>query len=49
MNIWKIPLFDSDIGDEETAAATKVLASKWLTIGEITKQNLLPGPGNRLL
>ena len=38
MSIWKIPLFDSDIGDEETAAATKVLTSKWLTMGEITKQ-----------
>jgi len=38
MSIWKIPLLGSDFGDEEIAAATKVLTSKWLTMGEITSK-----------
>lgn len=35
---WKIPFFDSDIGQDETAAVTKVLKSRWLTMGEVTKR-----------
>ncbi len=38
MSQWKIPLFDSDYGDEEINAVTKVLQSRWLTLGEITHQ-----------
>lgn len=38
MSIWKIPLFDSDIGEAEIAAATRVLSSRWLTMGEVTRQ-----------
>ena len=35
---WKIPLFDSDIGQEEIHEVTNVLESKWLTMGEMTRQ-----------
>ncbi len=35
---WKIPLFDSDFGQEEIDAVTKVLQSRWLTMGELTHQ-----------
>ena len=38
MSQWKIPLFDSDFGNEEIGAVTKVLQSRWLTMGEITHQ-----------
>ncbi len=38
MSIWKIPLFDSDIGAAEIEAVTRVLNSKWLTMGEVTRQ-----------
>lgn len=38
MSQWKIPLFDSDIGQEEIQEVTKVLASKWLTMGEVTRK-----------
>jgi len=38
MNQWKIPLFDSDYGQQEIDAVTKVLQSRWLTMGEITHQ-----------
>jgi dTDP-4-amino-4,6-dideoxygalactose transaminase len=31
---WRIPLFDLDIGDEEIAAVTEVLRSRWLTMGD---------------
>lgn len=34
MSEWKIPLSDLDYGDEEQAAAVRVLQSKWLTMGE---------------
>ncbi len=33
---WKIPLADVDLGKEELDAVTKVLKSKWLTMGEVT-------------
>ncbi len=35
---WKIPLFDSDIGTEEIEEVTKVLKSRWLTMGEVTAE-----------
>jgi len=38
MQPWKVPLFDSDYGDEEIEAVTHVLQSRWLTLGEITNQ-----------
>ena len=38
MNQWKIPLFDSDINEIEIKEVTKVLESRWLTMGGITKQ-----------
>ncbi|MDZ7265109.1 MAG: DegT/DnrJ/EryC1/StrS family aminotransferase, partial [candidate division KSB1 bacterium] len=38
MSIWKIPLFDSDIGEAEIEAATRVMRSKWLTMGDVTRQ-----------
>lgn len=31
---WRIPLFDLDVGDEEIAAVTNVLRSRWLTMGD---------------
>jgi len=38
MSQWNIPLFDSDIGEEEIREVTRVLESKWLTMGEMTKK-----------
>jgi dTDP-4-amino-4,6-dideoxygalactose transaminase len=35
---WRVPLCDVDIGDEEIAAATDVLRSKWLTMGAVTQR-----------
>jgi len=35
MSQWKIPLFDSDFGQEEIDAVIKVLQSRWLTMGEM--------------
>jgi dTDP-4-amino-4,6-dideoxygalactose transaminase len=35
---FKIPLFDLDIGEEETQAVQEVLSSKWLTMGDVTRQ-----------
>ncbi len=34
----KIPLSDIDLGDEETEAVTKVLKSKWLSMGPVTEE-----------
>jgi dTDP-4-amino-4,6-dideoxygalactose transaminase len=34
---WKITLTTPDIGPEEIAAVTKVLESKWLTMGPATE------------
>jgi len=35
---WKISLSDIDFGEEEITAVTKVLKSKWLTMGEVTQE-----------
>jgi dTDP-4-amino-4,6-dideoxygalactose transaminase len=35
---WKIPLMDPDLGAEEIAAVTRVLESKWLTMGAVTAE-----------
>ena len=34
---WRIPLADIDLGDEEIAAVTEVLKSKWLSMGSQTQ------------
>lgn len=34
---WKIPLSDIDLGQDEIDAVTDVLNSKWLTMGEVTR------------
>lgn len=33
---WKVPLTDIDLGQEEIEAVTKVLKSKWLSMGPVT-------------
>src|SRR2546421_667233 len=33
---WAVPLTEPELGNEEVEAVTRVLASKWLTMGEIT-------------
>jgi dTDP-4-amino-4,6-dideoxygalactose transaminase len=38
MSQWKIPFFDSDIGKEEIAEVVKVMESRWLTMGDLTRQ-----------
>lgn len=38
MGQWKIPLFNSNYSSDEIKAATKVLESRWLTLGEVTHQ-----------
>ena len=35
---WKIPLSDIDLDDEEIEAVTKVLRSKWLSMGPVTQR-----------
>lgn len=35
---WQVPLFDPDLGVEEEQALIDVIRSKWLTMGERTKQ-----------
>lgn len=35
-SLWRIPLADIDMGDEEIEAVTAVLRSRWLTMGEKT-------------
>ena len=32
--MWKVPLFDTDLGEAECAAATGVIRSGWLTMGD---------------
>lgn len=38
MSIWRIPLADIDLGEEEKAAVNAVLERRWLTMGEETQQ-----------
>jgi dTDP-4-amino-4,6-dideoxygalactose transaminase len=35
---WKVPLSDVDIGEEEIRAVTKVLRSRWLSMGAVTQE-----------
>ena len=35
---WKIPLSDIDLDEEEIEAVTKVLRSKWLSLGPVTQR-----------
>lgn len=35
---WKVPLSDIDLGEEEVEAVSKVLRSKWLSMGPVTEQ-----------
>jgi dTDP-4-amino-4,6-dideoxygalactose transaminase len=35
---WRVPLADIDFGPEEEAAVLEVLRSRWLSMGEVTKQ-----------
>lgn len=35
---WRVPLFDLDYGEEERAAVDAVLVSRWLTMGERTRE-----------
>ncbi|WP_322805968.1 DegT/DnrJ/EryC1/StrS family aminotransferase [Thermanaerothrix sp.] len=37
MSIWRIPLADIDLGEEEKTAVLKVLDRRWLTMGEETQ------------
>ena len=34
---WRVPLADLDFGPEELEAVTRVLESRWLTMGEVTQ------------
>lgn len=36
--MWKVPLGDLDLGQEEIEAVVGVLESKWLTMGQVTQQ-----------
>lgn len=36
--MWKVPLFDTAFDERESEAAHKVIASGWLTMGEITAE-----------
>ncbi len=35
---WKVPLSDIDLGKDEIEAVTKVLRSKWLSMGPVTER-----------
>jgi dTDP-4-amino-4,6-dideoxygalactose transaminase len=35
---WKVPLADLDLGEEEIAAVTDVLRSRWLSMGPVTAE-----------
>ncbi|MGE3539072.1 MAG: DegT/DnrJ/EryC1/StrS family aminotransferase [Candidatus Tectimicrobiota bacterium] len=36
MSLWKVPLADIDLSDEEIHAVSEVLRSKWLSMGPVT-------------
>ena len=36
--VWKIPLFDLDVGEREIEAVTHTLESKWISMGEATQK-----------
>lgn len=38
LNTWNVPLADIDLGDVEIAAVTKVLRSRWLSMGPVTAE-----------
>ena len=35
---WRVPLSDTDIGDDEVMAVESVLRSKWLSMGSVTQE-----------
>jgi len=35
---WKVPLFDLSIGEEEVQAVSEVLRSRWISMGDVTRQ-----------
>jgi len=35
---WKVPLFDLDIGKEEIEAISRVIDSKWISMGQVTRE-----------
>jgi dTDP-4-amino-4,6-dideoxygalactose transaminase len=35
---WRVPFFEPDLGDAELEAVTRVLQSKWLTMGDVTTE-----------
>lgn len=35
---WKVPLFDLSLDEDEVQAVARVLRSKWISMGEITRQ-----------
>lgn len=35
---WKVPLTDIELASQEVEAIAKVIESKWLTMGEVTRQ-----------
>ena len=35
---WRIPFFEPDLGEAELEAVTRVIRSKWLTMGEVTAE-----------
>ena len=35
---WNVPLFDPDLGPAEEQALVDVIRSKWLTMGDRTKE-----------
>ena len=36
--MWKVPLFDLSVGKKEIEAVKKVIESKWISIGAVTKE-----------
>ncbi len=36
--VWKVPLFDLDVGNLEIEAVRRVIESKWISMGQATKE-----------